>query len=249
MTKILNAADFAKWEFVSLSAVAATSGQTVILRGTGRAVTEGGIPFAPIASTAVRLLIQGGGGADEYVVPTAVTPSPDNGPVDTYAFTATFANAHAAGFRIRSADFGEDEAKQAALPGTIISVNKNLTVTCSGATTSFYVLGSVSVGAIPAGAIVQMVSAKVLSAITNATGGTTWTFGHAANGVPASDADAWGATLALAAGTTVTPDDYTSGTTSIGVFGQATIPLITISAGSMTGGRVRCDLAYLIVKA
>lgn len=95
---------------------------------------------------------------------------------------------------------------------------------------------------IPAGALVLSLTARVLTALSGDTtfNGSTWTLGD-------TDADKWGAGLALAAGTTVDATDWTAGDPA--VFASATDVEFGETAGVANAGTIRLVLHYVDITA
>jgi hypothetical protein len=93
---------------------------------------------------------------------------------------------------------------------------------------------------IPAGSLVIGVTARVTTILAGA-GLTTWTLGDG------SDADRWGATLALAAGTTVTLANTTI--TTVPLYAAATNVVLTAAAGQFDSGVVRLTVHYISLTA
>lgn len=99
-------------------------------------------------------------------------------------------------------------------------------ITCSGASSSASNL-------IPAGAFVLGVTARVITAIT---GASAFTIGDG------SDADKWGAGIALTAGTTTTGAAFTAGPSH---YAAATSVVLTATTSSFTAGKVRVTVHYI----
>ena len=228
----VEASSYAGFELISVNAVAAGMGKTVTLRGDGRARTAGGATFFPVATTGA-LHIEAAGGTAEDVTPSSVSCASGALP-DSCTFVATFSYAHNAGFKISSADLGVDAAKRASASGSIVMVHKRTSVTMSGASTT-------ATNFIPADEFLYAFTAQVTTTITNATGSTTWKVG------PTGDDDMYGASLALATGTVADFSTYTTATSALGFMPAAVSPIVTISAGSMTGGVVAFSATYGVV--
>lgn len=113
--------------------------------------------------------------------------------------------------------------------GSLISVKKatELLSGLSGATAT-------STNLIPDGALVLAVVTRVTTAIT---GATSFDIG---DGV---DADRWGATIAVAAGTTSGHADYTA--TTVQIFTSANSIVLTANGSNFTGGAVRVTVYYI----
>lgn len=93
---------------------------------------------------------------------------------------------------------------------------------------------------IPAGSLVIGVDARVTTILAGV-GLTTWKIGDG------SDDDRWGATLALAAGTTVTLANATI--TSVPIYAAATSVVLTAAAGQFDSGVVRITVHYISLTA
>lgn len=99
-------------------------------------------------------------------------------------------------------------------------------ITCSGATSSASNL-------IPAGSFVLGTTCRVTTAIT---GATSFTVGDG------SDADKWGATIGLTAGTTTTGASFTA---SPSHYAAATSVVLTATGSNFTVGKVRVTVHYI----
>lgn len=96
-------------------------------------------------------------------------------------------------------------------------------------------------GAIPAGAHNMMIVGRVTTIIAGSDGVASWFIGD-------TDTDHWGAALALAAGTTFGPANYTAQPTTL--YTTATDIVISGTAGKLIeSGRVRLDLWYQLFTA
>ena len=91
---------------------------------------------------------------------------------------------------------------------------------------------------IPAGSLVLGVSVRVTTAIT---GATTFQVGYA------GDPDAWGATVAIASGTTTTPANFTI--TGPIFFATATSVVATANGSNFAGGVLRTTVHYIEIGA
>lgn len=103
-----DARDFGQWVFRTTGSVA-SGAATVTIQGDAYGVTADGRQFFPLATNAPILVDQENIAVKETIVPSAVSCS-NNGLQTTCTVTATFTNAHGAGFTIRSGTFGICEA-------------------------------------------------------------------------------------------------------------------------------------------
>lgn len=99
-------------------------------------------------------------------------------------------------------------------------------------------LGATWAGAVPAGAIVTGLTARVTSAVT---GATTFDIGDG------SDVDRWGAAIAPTITTTTNSSDWTD--TAIKADTAAKDIVLTPNGGAFTGGNVRLTVHYLLANA
>lgn len=87
---------------------------------------------------------------------------------------------------------------------------------------------------IPAGSIVLGVTVRVTTLIT---GATSFSIGDG------TDADRWGATIAVAAGTTTTTANITI--TSVPIYAAATSVVLTAAGSNFTAGAVHIEVQYI----
>jgi len=99
--------------------------------------------------------------------------------------------------------------------------------------------GSIT-GLIPAGSLVFGVISRVT---VLAVGPTQFLIGYS------GDTNAWGNNIAVAAGTTTTFADFTSGTASPLYFASATDVVITKVTTDFSAGKVRCMVIYMDAQA
>jgi hypothetical protein len=96
--------------------------------------------------------------------------------------------------------------------------------------------------AIPAGAFNILVAARVVTIIAGSDGVASWFFGAT------GDTDQWGSALALAAGTLVTPANYTAFVPT--GFAAATDIIISGTGGKLIeSGQVRVEIWYELISA
>jgi len=111
--------------------------------------------------------------------------------------------------------------------GAFVNIKSaSASVTCSGATSS-------ATDLIPAGAVVLGVTVRVTTLIT---GATTFTIGDG------TDADKWGATIALTAGTTTSGASFTAAGPTL--YAAATSVVLTATGSNFTAGAVRVTVHY-----
>lgn len=117
----------------------------------------------------------------------------------------------------------------------------NISQATTSLTTNSGIGTATATNLIPAGSLVVGVSVRVTTTISGAGGLTSMSIGDG------SDADRWGAAIALASGTTTTLANATISTAPI--YAAATSVVLTANAGQFDAGVIRITVHYLSLTA